>query len=227
MITRKSTYEDVAAEYLADFPTLAAKKKTFQAKFGTLVKRSRSARFPMTAQYEYICPSSGNRYLYCYTAFKRSDWAEPYCNAVCLFEGKRGLHAAVSTNNRQAVIIFTPHFFERYRERILKDGDIVGDALIKRYLSRNTRYVLKEIDETFAKAYRKYEDDESQTYAAEVNEGNIFLKSYGGRILVCRTIISDEMLREGQPEAFGQLKTELRRLGHIKIQGYKDHYSRK
>ena len=40
MITRKSTYEDVAAEYLADFPTLAAKKKTFQAKFGTLVKRS-------------------------------------------------------------------------------------------------------------------------------------------------------------------------------------------
>ena len=120
MITRKSTYEDVAAEYLADFPTLAAKKKTFQAKFGTLVKRSRSARFPMTAQYEYVCPSSGNRYLYCYTAFKRSDWAEPYCNAVCLFEGKRGLHAAVSTNNRQAVIIFTPHFFERYRERILK-----------------------------------------------------------------------------------------------------------
>ena len=226
MITSKMSYTEVAEQYRTDFPRLVAKKQFFQAKFGTLVKRSRTRSWPMTAQYDYVCPQSGNRFLFCYTAFKRSDWENPYCNAVMVFDGKGGKYAAVSANSQKAIIIYTPHFFSRYRERVLKDEDISGEELIKRYVSRNTRFIAKPIDETFAKAYKKYEDDESQTFAAKVNEGNIFLKDYDGKVLVCRTILSDEMLHENQTEAFGTLDTELRRLGHVKIQGYSDYYSR-
>ena len=227
MILPDMTYTEMAAQYLGDFQNLLAKKKVFQARFGSLVKRSRSRPFPMTAQYEHVCHSSRNRYLFCYTAFKRSDWQEPYCNAICIFEGRGGLHAMTTCNGRKTVIIFTPHFFCRYRERILQGEDIHGLDLLKRYFSRNTRYVLKDMDETFALAYRKYEDDESQNYAARVNEGNIFLKNYDDRVLLCKTILSDQMLYDKQSAAFGQLQDELKRLGHVKFQGYKDYYSTK
>lgn len=220
-------YREMADGLLADFPAILAKKPSFQARFATLVKRSRTKAWPLTAQYEYVHPVSGRTYLLCYTAFKRSDWDNPYCNAIGIVEGKGGLYALTTANNRQTVIVFTPHFFQRYAERILKDTEVNGTTLIRRYVSHNTRFVVKQIDERFAKAYRKYKDDESQTWAAEVNEGHLFLKDYGGELLVCRTIISDEMLYDNQTEAFGELKDELRRLGHIKIQGYKDHYNGK
>ena len=222
MILPGMTYEEMAAQYLGDLHDIMAKKKTFQAKFSSYVKRSRSKAYPMTAQYEYVSHTNRNRYLYCYTAFKRSDWDEPYCNAICLFEGKGGMYAMATSNFQKTVIIFTPHFFSRYRERILHGEDIHGDALIKRYFSNNTRFVLKEMDETFARAYKKYEDDESQSWAARVNEGNIFLKTYNDKVVLCKTIISDEMLYDNQAEAFGELRQKLDNFKNIKIQGYKD-----
>ena len=215
------SYEEIADQYMDDFPNLLSKGKTFQVKFGSLVKRSR--KYPVTAQYEYTSHIGKNRYLFCYTAYKRSDWENPYCNAICIFEGKGGKYAMTTTNFQKTVIIFTPHFFSRYRERILHGEEIYGETLMKRYFSRNTRFILKEINENFAKAYKRYEDDESQTYAAKVFEGNIFLKMYSDKVIICRTILSDEMLYDNQTEAFGELQDELKRLGHTKIQGYNDH----
>ena len=104
----------------------------------------------------------------------------------------------VSANMKQAVIIFTPHFFSRYRERILGGEDIHGEELIKRFFKRNQRFAKAEMDERFARAYRKHENDESVSYAARVNEGNVFMKIYSGYIILCKTILSDEMLQDEQ-----------------------------
>lgn len=227
MIHPDMTYDEMAAQYMGDLHDLQAKKQTFQAKFSSYVKRSRSRTFPMTAQYDYVSHTNQNHYLFCYTAFRRSDWDKPYCNAICVFEGKGGLYGMVTSNFQKTVIIFTPHFFQRYRERILKDDTLDDVAVLKRYFSRNTRFVLKQMDENFARAYKKYEDDESQSWAARVNEGNIFLKTFGNKVMLCKTIISDEMLYENQTAAFGELKTELRNMGHLKIQGYNDYYAEK
>ncbi len=134
------TLEEIARQYLGDFPNFIAKRHSFQAKFETLVKRS--ARYPVTAQYEYISYTNKNRYFFCYSAFKRSDWKAPHCNVVGVFEGEGGKYAVVSANMKQAVIIFTPHFFARYRERILGGEDIHGDDLIKRFFKRNQRFVI-------------------------------------------------------------------------------------
>ena len=227
------TLEEIARQYMGDFPNFIAKRHSFQPKFETLVKRSSrypvtaqyeyiSHRYPVTAQYEYISHTNKNRYFFCYSAFKRSDWKAPHCNVVGVFEGEGGKYAVVSANMKQAVIIFTPHFFARYRERILGGEDIHGDDLIKRFFKRNQRFVKAEMDERFARAYRKYENDESVSYAARVNEGNVFLKIYSGYIVLCKTILSDEMLKNDQVEAFGELKSQYEELKDIRLERFKD-----
>ena len=40
--------------------------------------------------------------------------------------------------------------------------------------------------------------------------------------MLCKTIISDEMLHENQAEAFGELQQKLDDFKNIKIQGHKD-----
>ncbi len=126
------TLEEIARQYMGDFPNFIAKRHSFQPKFETLVKRS--SRYPVTAQYEYISHTNKNRYFFCYSAFKRSDWKAPHCNVVGVFEGEGGKYAVVSANMKQAVIIFTPHFFARYRERILGGEDIHGEGFDKKKL---------------------------------------------------------------------------------------------
>lgn len=214
------TLEEIARQYMGDFPNFIAKRHSFQPKFETLVKRS--SRYPVTTQYEYISHTNKNRYFFCYSAFKRSDWKAPHCNVVGVFEGEGGKYAVVSANMKQAVIIFTPHFFARYRERILGGEDIHGDDLIKRFFKRNQRFVKAEMDERFARAYRKYENDESVSYAARVNEGNVFLKIYSGYIVLCKTILSDKMLKNDQVEAFGELKSQYEELKDIRLERFKD-----
>jgi len=214
------TLEEIARQYMGDIPNFIAKRHSFQPKFETLVKRS--SRYPVTAQYEYISHTNKNRYFFCYSAFKRSDWKATHCNVVGVFEGEGGKYAVVSANMKQAVIIFTPHFFARYRERILGGEDIHGDDLIKRFFKRNQRFVKAEMDERFARAYRKYENDESVSYAARVNEGNVFLKIYSGYIVLCKTILSDKMLKNDQVEAFGELKSQYEELKDIRLERFKD-----
>ena len=220
MIVPTMTLEEIARQYMGDFPNFIAKRRSLQPKFETLVKRS--SRYPVTAQYEYISHTNKNRYFFCYSAFKHGDWKAPHCNVVGVFEGEGGKYAVVSANKKQAVIIFTPHFFARYRERILGGEDIHGDDLIKRFFKRNQRFVKAEMDERFARAYRKYENDESVSYAARVNEGNVFLKIYCGYIVLCKTILSDEMLRDEQVEAFGELKAQYEELKDIRLERFKD-----
>lgn len=220
MIVPTMTLEEIARQYMGDFPNFIAKRRSLQPKFETLVKRS--SRYPVTAQYEYISHTNKNRYFFCYSAFKRGDWKAPHCHVVGVFEGEGGKYAVVSANKKQAVIIFTPHFFARYRERILGGEDIHGDDLIKRFFKRNQRFVKAEMDERFARAYRKYENDESISYAARVSEGNVFMKIYSGYIVLCKTILSDEMLRDEQVEAFGELKAQYEEVKDIRIERFKN-----
>lgn len=220
MIVSTMSLEEIARQYLGDFPNFVAKRHSFQPKFETLVKRS--TRYPVTAQYEYVSHINRNRYFFCYSAFKRSDWKAPHCNVVGVFEGDGGKHAVVSANMKSSVIILTPHFFSRYRERILQGEDIHGDDLIKRFFRRNQRLTIAEMDERFARAYRKYEDEESVSYAGRVNEGNIFFKVYSGSIILCKTILSDEMLKDDQIEAFGDLKEMYDLLKDVRLEGFKD-----
>ena len=209
------TLEEVASQFQGDYSDLLAKRKTFQPKFSSLVKRS--SRFPVRAQYEYISHTNRNRYIYFYSAEKRGQWDEPHCIVVGIYERPEGKYAVTSTNAGHTFLIYPPHFFVRYRERILKDDTIYGDELIKRYFKVNDRFTKEPLSEEHTKAYRKYESDDESVQAARCAEGNIFLEIQSPRVVLIKTIISDEMLFEDQKEAFSRLADQLEDAKDIKF----------
>ena len=209
------TLEEVARQFQGDYSNILAKRKTFQPKFSSLVKRS--SRFPVRAQYEYISHTNHNRYIYFYSAEKRGQWDEPHCIVVGIYERPEGKYAVTSTNAGRTFLIYPPHFFVRYRERILKDDTIYGDELIKRYFKVNDRFTKEPLSEEHTKAYRKYESDDESVQAARCAEGNIFLEIQSPRVVLIKTIISDEMLFEDQKEAFSRLADQLEDTKDIKF----------
>ena len=209
------TLEEVARQFQGDYSDILAKRKSFQPKFSSLVKRS--SRFPVRAQYEYISHTNRNRYIYFYSAEKRGQWNEPHCIVVGIYERPEGKYAVTSTNAGHTFMIYPPHFFARYRERILKDDSIYGDELIKRYFKINDRFTKEPLSEEHTKAYRKYESDDESVQAARCAEGNIFLEIQSPRVVLIKTIISDEMLFEDQKEAFSRLADQLEDAKDIKF----------
>lgn len=209
------TLEEVARQFQGDYSNILAKRKTFQPKFSSLVKRS--SRFPVRAQYEYISHTNHNRYIYFYSAEKRGQWDEPHCIVVGIYERPEGKYAVTSTYAGHTFLIYPPHFFVRYRERILKDDTIYGDELIKRYFKVNDRFTKEPLSEEHTKAYRKYESDNESVQAARCAEGNIFLEIQSPRVVLIKTIISDEMLFEDQKEAFSRLADQLEDTKDIKF----------
>lgn len=215
MIVPSMTLEEVARQFQGDYSDILAKRKTFQPKFSSLVKRS--SRFPVRVQYEYISHTNHNRYIYFYSAEKRGEWNEPHCIVVGIYERPEGKYAVTSTNAGHTFLIYPPHFFVRYRERILKDDTIYGDELIKRYFKVNDRFTKEPLSEEHTKAYRKYESDDESVQAARCAEGNIFLEIQPPRVVLIKTIISDEMLFEDQKEAFSRLADQLEDAKDIKF----------
>lgn len=209
------TLEECAEQYRGDLHDILAKRMYFQPKFSSLVKKSR--RFPVRAQYEYISHTNHNRYIYSYSAAKRSDWDMPHCHVFGVFDKPEGKHAISSVDGGRVFLVYPPHFFVRYRDRILKDDSIHGLELIKRYFMANDRLVKTELTPAHTKAYRKYESEDGSVQAAVVAEGNIFLEILSPSIIMIKTIISDEMLFEDQKEAFGEMKDTLELAKDIRL----------
>lgn len=207
MIVPSMTLEDVARQFQGDYGDLLAKRKYFQPKFSSLAKRS--SRFPLSAQYDYISHTNHNRYIYFYSVQKRGQWNEPHCIVVGIYDRPEGKYAITSTNAGQTYIIYPPHFFARYRERILKDEAIYGEELIKRFFKVNDRFSKEPLTEAHTKAYQKYEAGGESIQAARCTEGNIFLEIQSYKIVIVKTIISDEMLFEDQKDAFSKLSDTL------------------
>lgn len=215
MIVPTMTLEEVANQYQGDYGDLLAKRKFFQPKFSSLVKRS--SRFPLKVQYEYTSHTNHNKYIFCYSAAKRGEWNEPHCIIIGVFDRPEGKYAVSSTNAGHTFLIYPPHFFARYRERILKDDDIHGIELIKRFFRENDRFIKEPLTEAHTKAYQKYESDNESFQAARCAEGNIFLEIQSYKVVVIKTIISDEMLFEEQKEAFSRMADKLEAAKDIRL----------
>ena len=218
MIVATMSLEEVARQYQGDYGDILAKRKYLQPKFETLVKRS--SRFPVRAQYEYVSHTNHNRYLFFYSADKRGEWKTPHCIVAGIYERPEGKYAVTSTNAGRTYIIFPPHFFVRYRERILKDDSIYGDELIKRFFMVNDRFAKEPLTEEHTKAFRKYESEDCSVQAARCAEGNIFLEIQSASVILMKTIISDEMLFEDQKEAFGNMAEFLDVVKDIKLRSF-------
>lgn len=84
--------------------------------------------------------------------------------------------------------IFTPHFFDRYRERFLKDMTLEKEAVIQRFLETNYNMVKTKI------ASSKYPN----SHYLICQDGVCLCNDYSSDILLIKTFLSWDMLGEDQ-----------------------------
>lgn len=192
--------EEVALQYKSDKADLNRGFLRLAKSFGTIVKRT--YRFPLKATYNYITKSN-NHYVFNLYAYKRGHWDRPLFCMFGIFDRPEGKYA-FSVTDAGEVIFFPPHFFKRYRDRILKE-DLHGEDLIKAFFSRNVHFYFSPLSAEFASKYREYISDDKESFAGSCTDGNLFLEKPSPYYAIVKTIVSDEMLGDTQTQAFSVL----------------------
>ena len=134
MVVDSMSIEEVAQELLSDLPNAQHIADYRYQKYKSLVLKSR--QFPVIRYYECKTVQKNNRFFVNFTAMKRGQWSKPFCHYYCIYVRPEGLYCAIVGLKNDYVYIYPPHFFARYRERIIKRDDISPEDLIHLFMSR-------------------------------------------------------------------------------------------
>lgn len=159
---------------------------TQRADYIRACKKAKSFPFDYMAHYK---SRSGNRYTIIVTPTDRKKGSSnplfSYYTTLETDEGRYMLRYDMVTNH---VNIFTPHFFKRYRERLLKSSTASAEEVITTFARRNP--------------------NTAQTMGGDIktcNEGYILGKGIDKDVSVCVTFLSFDMLKGQQVETSEKL----------------------
>ncbi len=203
MILPNMSFQEIDKTLRREFLSAKTRIDIAANKFGSIVKKTRL--YPCHRVFTIKTKDRAELHLI-FIAFKRSDWNHPKLCIFTTFHLKNELYTISIDSPKGVAQIYTPHFFERYRERIAENADMGIMDLTKRFLIINKDMVWHPNTEAFSAAYQKYEKENVTQMAARVEEGNCFIEQIDDKLLLLKTILSDEMLGEGQSKAFTMLE---------------------
>ena len=207
MILSTMTYQEIEKTFRREIATANPKIDEAAKRFGRLVKTT--YRFPLTRVLS-VQTKDKTKLNLIFVAKKRSSWDHPKLCIYSTFYYRDGLYAISAPCIDGDVHILTKHFFDRYRERIVKDSEMGAEDLIRRYMINNKDMGWFPNASIFSADYQKYEKESTLQLAARVEEGNCFAEQLGHRLFLIRTILPDDMLGKSQAEAFAMTE-KLRR----------------
>ena len=116
----------------------------------------------------------------------------------------------IPTNEFKGLDIYPPHFFKRYRERIVRDMRLSTDELIRRYIQHQDGVLYHIADESDYENYLDFEKEDGQRIEviASVNEGYCFGVNINN-INIMKTIITEEMLHDNQKKRLNNLRQSM------------------
>ena len=115
------------------------------------------------------------------------------CAYYAWFVKNRGMYAITLTQLNRSIYhntIYHPHFFDRYRERFLKDKSMSKLDVIHTYLTNNTKSATGHIPSA------KYPDD----YWMVTKDGFCLCNMLGGTLIEAKTFITWDMAGIDQKE---------------------------
>ncbi len=208
MIVSSMALIEIHNELFKDLATLTNKIMNCHKEFRRRVLKA--SRYPFSYSYECYSRLNKNRFILTFIAMKRSDYHNPTIGVRCLYNRAEGLYAAVISMENGTTTIFPPHFFKRYRERIVKDFSASSDDIIKRYFSGIWGFTFTVLNNDIRSLYHGFEDEMQgggERFVCAMTDGYCFGERYG-KIHLMKTIISEEMLFESQKEVLGNLRKD-------------------
>lgn len=206
MIVPSMSLGEIHNELKIDYSNVVTKKDLFFKEFRRMVLKA--SNFPFTKTREYTTPVKKNLFIITFSAPSRSYANKPEYSAYVIYNTAKGKYLASLIIQQDIVTIYAPHFFRRYRERILKDDSISNDQIIRDYIKEDRGFtggfVTKQVEDCF-KSFEEQHQEESVNFAGATSDGYCFGFKEGNNIIV-KTIISPEMVKDDQRELFTTMK---------------------
>jgi hypothetical protein len=206
MIVPSMTVKEIHDEIFRDLKDLGDKVEDCKKNFERVVLKS--SRYPVVKSYK--CQTvRKNILIITFTARKRSERRKPILGFYGIYSRIEGRYAVALTIGPEKIIsVYPPHFFKRYRERILKDDSISNEEVINTYFKNSWGFTATVVNEQYESVYQSIEDtdvNDKVSFVAATSDGYCFGEKQGS-INVIKTVISEEMLFENQKQIFSDLK---------------------
>lgn len=209
MIVPSMTLNEIHKELFSDLRTLESKIDDCHKDFRRRVLKS--SRYPFSHSYDCRTKLKKNLFVVNLHAPKRGDFAKPLIGICGIYNRPGGNYLAALSLENDMTTIYPPHFFKRYRERIVRDMNSSNEDIIKHYLNRNGwGFVAAPTDAKYQGVYNIFEaemNDTSLSFVCVNSEGFCFGEKLGN-INVIKTIISEDMLTADQKLVFANLKED-------------------
>lgn len=208
MIVPSMSLREIHNELKSDYINVVTKKDLFFKEFRRLVLKA--SNFPFTRTYECTTPIRKNLFIIMFSALSRSDENKPEFSVYVIYNTAKGKYLASLIIQHDIITIYAPHFFRRFRERILKDNSITNDEIIRNYIKKDRGFtggfLTKQVEDCF-KSFEEQHQDEPVNFTASTLDGFCFGFKEGNDIMI-KTIISTEMVKDDQRELFNILKNQ-------------------
>ena len=194
--------------------------KAFDNKYSALKKEFLKTmryrqNYPLRMQVSWTHPTSKNNWIISLRAYNKSQKKTGNLRLAIGFtfrrkEGRYLLMPITANGTQGTWALMPPHFFKRYRQRILKEKDTTTLSVIETYLERNPALAASPTGSTFP-GITDYSKE--KTFFAKIPDGTVFgtyeTLSQKTSVLIVKTIVRDDMLFENQHDEQDWLKEEV------------------
>ena len=205
MIVDSMTLQEIHRELHDDYLNTVGTLDNRLRKFGSAVLKT--SRYPIRRHYECRSIQKRNRFWVMLTAIKRGEWNDPVIDYYCVFDRPEGLFCAVLDPRGGNTFVFPPHFFSRYRERVLGGSGMSGPDLIRYFVNRIWMWSFMLLSEDRRKGVASMDEvlsKESIDFMAYHPDGVMFGERTDNIYLI-KTIVTFDMLFRDQKELLDDL----------------------
>lgn len=211
MIVNSMTLQEIRLELFKDLPAVLLKISYFKKEFRRKVLKT--SRFPYSVSCEVKTGRRKNFFTIILVARKRGDAKDPFLNIYGIYDRPEGSYAAAFAIRDAAILIYPPHFFKRYRERIVKDDKLSNKQLIHLYFTKCWLLYRAFAKKGHKEVYRDLEGTAKGeiSFIGITEQGYCFGSTFGN-IDVVKTIISEENIFDSQREYLHELREEYNKI---------------
>lgn len=206
MIVPSMTVQEIHREVFEDIKNLRNRLDECSNDFKKTVLRG--SRYPIAKSYDCKTKEKKNLFIADFVANKRSDWKKPILSIYGYYSRPEGKYAVAPTLEMNLLSIYPPHFFKRYRERIIKDQSMSNEEIIRQYFKNDWGFMGAVVNEDYESVYHHFENDtktDKLSFVAATSQGYCFGEKQGN-VNIIKTIISKDMLFENQKFIFTDLE---------------------
>ena len=203
MIVDSMSIKEITKAVLSEKEYVTRCSLRFKENFKSVVLKT--SHFPCIKTYKCTTPVNKTVYNISIRAEKRGEHSKPTHNIYTLYRRREGIYAVLIENNWTAVTIFPPHFFERYRTRILKDESIPIDSVINVFFSGFFGYCDMWVDNNNVQIFDKEESDTEEINIVGAFHEGLILGFHQDNYCMAITIVSFEQFKPDQWPQYNKL----------------------